>query len=128
MLTIRLDSSVPIAEQIMAGIRQLIAAGRLRPGDELPTVRQLAADLGVNLNTVARGYRALEEAGLATSGRGRGTQVKASSELLRGSMDDAHARITMRVREALADVKLANLDRNGAQRLVDELINEFWPQ
>ena len=69
MLSVRLDSPVPIGEQILAGIRALIALGTLNPGDELPPVRQLAGDLGVNLNTVARAYRALESDGLVRTAR-----------------------------------------------------------
>ncbi len=75
MLTIRLDSPVPLAEQIRLGIRQAIAAAELAPGDPLPAVRQLANDLGVNFNTVARAYRELEQEGLVISRRGRGTVV-----------------------------------------------------
>ena len=54
MLIVRLDSEVPLVEQIVRGIRTSIATGAIREGDELPPVRQLANDLGINLNTVAR--------------------------------------------------------------------------
>ena len=54
----------PIYRQIVDQLRQLLAAGTLRPGDPLPSVRQLAADLGVNLNTVAIAYRELAGEGL----------------------------------------------------------------
>ncbi|MCA9312138.1 MAG: GntR family transcriptional regulator, partial [Phycisphaerales bacterium] len=52
MLVVSLESKEPVVDQIVGGIRRAIASGELRPGDELPPVRQLAADLGVNLNTV----------------------------------------------------------------------------
>lgn len=128
MLTIRLDSPVPIAEQILAGIRRLIAGDRLRPGDELPTVRQLAADLGVNLNTVARGYRALEDAGLVSTVRGRGTQVTASAEIARGTAKETRERLAARLRDALADAKLAGLDREAVEKMVGALLDEFWEE
>ncbi len=67
----------PITEQIRNQIRGLIARGVLRPGDQLPTVRQLAADLRINFNTVARAYRLLEEDGLISVQHGRGTFVLA---------------------------------------------------
>ena len=54
------DSPVPPFEQLRARLAQLIAAGQLAPGTRLPTVRQLAGDLGLAANTVARTYRALE--------------------------------------------------------------------
>jgi len=55
-MQIRIDfrSSDPIYVQIMEQIRQMVVAGELRPGDQLPTVRQMATELRVNFNTVAR--------------------------------------------------------------------------
>ena len=67
----------PITEQIRSQIRVLISRGVLKPGDQLPTVRQLAADLRINFNTVARAYRLLEEDGLISVQHGRGTFVLA---------------------------------------------------
>jgi len=74
---IQLDfrSGQPIYMQIVEQVRQLIVQGELKPGDQLPTVRQLAADLRVNFNTVARAYRLLDEAGLISTQHGRGTYV-----------------------------------------------------
>jgi GntR family transcriptional regulator len=77
MMHIQLDfrSGQPIYLQIVEQIRQLVARGDLKPGDQLPTVRQLATDLRVNFNTVARAYRTLDEAGLISTQHGRGTYV-----------------------------------------------------
>lgn len=74
-IQIDLRSSVPIYVQITEQIRKLVAKGALRPGDQLPTVRQLATELRVNFNTVARAYRLLDEAGLISTQRGRGTYI-----------------------------------------------------
>jgi GntR family transcriptional regulator len=68
-------SSEPIYLQIMEQVRELVATGELNPGDQLPTVRQLATDLRVNFNTVARAYRLLDEAGLISTQQGRGTYI-----------------------------------------------------
>ena len=68
-------SGLPIYVQIVEQIRKHIASGALKPGDQLPTVRQLAADLRVNFNTVARAYRILDDAGLISTQHGRGTYV-----------------------------------------------------
>ena len=62
-LVVTSDSGAPVYEQIAGQIRDRIAAGDLPPGQALPPVRTLASDLGVNLNTVARAYRLLEEQG-----------------------------------------------------------------
>jgi len=76
-LGIKLDfrSGEPIYLQIIHQIESKIASGELRPGQQLPTVRQLATDLRVNFNTVARAYRSLDEAGLISTQHGRGTYV-----------------------------------------------------
>ena len=68
-------SRQPIYIQIVEQVRQRVARGDLQPGDQLPTVRQLAADLRVNFNTVARAYRMLDEAGLISTQQGRGTYI-----------------------------------------------------
>lgn len=68
-------SHVPIYLQIVEQIRGAIAAGGMPPGTQLPTVRQMAADLRVNFNTVARAYRILDEAAFISTQQGRGTYV-----------------------------------------------------
>ncbi|MFB6507904.1 GntR family transcriptional regulator [Streptomyces sp. NPDC002466] len=70
-------SPVPPYEQLRAQLADLISVGRLNHGDRLPSVRQLASDLGLANNTVVRAYRELETAGLVKSRRGSGTQVVA---------------------------------------------------
>ncbi|MEA3440404.1 MAG: GntR family transcriptional regulator [Chloroflexota bacterium] len=68
-------SGEPIYTQIVNQIQQMVAEGDLKQGDQLPTVRQLATDLRVNFNTVARAYRILDEAGLISTQQGRGTYI-----------------------------------------------------
>lgn len=70
-------SQVPPYEQIRAQLAALIRTGRLTEGERLPTVRQLAADLGLAPGTVARAYRELEAAELIRTRRGAGTRVAA---------------------------------------------------
>jgi GntR family transcriptional regulator len=68
----------PIYAQLERGLRAAVATGRLRPGDQLPTVRQLAVDLSVNANTVARVYAELERAGAIETRRGVGSFIRAT--------------------------------------------------
>jgi GntR family transcriptional regulator len=68
-------SGVPIYVQIVEQVQQSVATAKLKPGDQLPTVRQLASELRVNFNTVARAYRMLDEAGLISTQQGRGTYI-----------------------------------------------------
>ena len=77
-VSINLRDRTPIYIQLERGLRAAIAAGRLRAGDQLPTVRQLAGDLCVNANTVARVYSELERAGVLETRRGVGSFVSAT--------------------------------------------------
>ena len=72
---ISVNDGVPIYLQIVSQVKHLVAAGRLKSGQELPPIRLLAQQLLINPNTVARAYRELEAAGIVTSRRGAGTHV-----------------------------------------------------
>lgn len=75
----------PIYRQIIDQVKNLVAAGRLQPGDEMPTIRALAQQLLINPNTVARAYRELEAQGVLLSRQGSGTVVAdGGSPLARG--------------------------------------------
>jgi GntR family transcriptional regulator len=76
-MQIRIDnaSSRPVYQQIMDHIKRDIALGRLAWGEKLPTVRQLAARLAINPNTIAKAYRRLEQEGIITTKPGAGTFV-----------------------------------------------------
>ena len=77
----RLDSSsgVPFYRQIIDQVLLAVADGRLKVGTQLPTVRQLAVDLSVNLNTVAKAYREMEIRGIVQTQQGTGTFIAARS-------------------------------------------------
>jgi GntR family transcriptional regulator len=68
-------SGIPVYVQIVEQVQSHLTKGNLSPGDQLPTVRELAAELRVNFNTVARAYRMLDEAGLISTQQGRGTYI-----------------------------------------------------
>ncbi|MCB1001881.1 MAG: GntR family transcriptional regulator [Acidimicrobiales bacterium] len=72
-------SPVPSFEQVRSQVAAMIRSGELSPGEHLPPVRQLAADLGLAKNTVAKAYAALESEGLVVGDRRRGTLVLAAS-------------------------------------------------
>src|SRR6266571_1714687 len=80
ILSIDQRDPTPIYAQLERGLRAAVATSRLRPGDQLPTVRQLAVDLKVNANTVARVYAELERAGVIETKRGVGSFVSAAPE------------------------------------------------
>jgi DNA-binding transcriptional regulator YhcF (GntR family) len=92
LISIDQGSSVPPFEQVRAQLAARIGDGRLVAGTRLPTVRRLADDLGLAVNTVARAYRELEGAGLVdTRGRG-GTVVTAAGDRSRERLQDAAQR------------------------------------
>ena len=106
MLTITIDRGLkePVYEQVAHQIRQLIAAGALAPGMTLPSVRRLAGDLGVNLNTIARAYRLLEGEGFLSI-RGRsGVRVAEPARVVEGP---AHAKLLEQLRTTLARLRQA---------------------
>src|ERR1043166_4754135 len=112
--------ATPIYAQIEQGIRAAIASGRLRIGDQLPTVRQLAVDLSVNANTVAKGDGDLEEAGVIETQRGLGSFIAPSRAEARPASDAAK-----RLR-AFAVKILSDADRNGFT--LDELLRALETQ
>ncbi len=77
MVALNFRSKEPIYVQIMNQIQERLASGELEPGQQLPTVRRLAAELGVNFNTVARAYRLLDQQGVISTQHGRGTYALA---------------------------------------------------
>jgi DNA-binding transcriptional regulator YhcF (GntR family) len=111
MLTIVADSPVPPFEQLRTHLAQQIIDRELVVGARLPTVRRLAADLGLAVNTVARAYRELEEAGLIET-RGRaGTYVSAGGEHSRERAREA-------ARQYAQTVRSLGLDPAEALRIV----------
>jgi GntR family transcriptional regulator len=118
-LLLTLDSAdrTPIHAQVERGIRAAIASGRLPVGRQLPTVRQLAVDLRVNANTVAKVYAHLEREGVLETRRGVGTFVAARSVAER---DQALRRSELR---RIVDRFLAELSSHGFR--VDEALPEI---
>lgn len=75
-------SGVPLYLQLKEQVKTAVAGGVLKPGHRLPPVREMATDLSVNPNTVARAYSELEREGLLSSEQGRGTFIRAAEPLL----------------------------------------------
>jgi DNA-binding transcriptional regulator YhcF (GntR family) len=103
ILRINVDSEVPVYRQIVDALRPLLVEGTLAPGDLLPPVRQLAADLGVHFNTVAEAYRMLADEGWLELRRRRGAAVLAR----KAPRADAAAigKFSRRLREFVAEIQ-----------------------
>ena len=113
LLTIDTNDSRPIYQQVADGIKELIARGKLPEGALLPSVRQLAADLGVNLNTIATAYRQLQDDGLIVVKHGSGSVVT-SQTITERSEDE----LLRPLRTAITQLVLSGLPANRIQRLV----------
>ncbi|MEA9984288.1 MULTISPECIES: GntR family transcriptional regulator [Subtercola] len=92
LIRLREGSSASFAEQVASQIRQGVARGEIRVGEKLPSARELAASLNVNMHTVLRAYDSLREAGVIELGRGRGaTVVSGDAPGIRSVLDSAAA-------------------------------------
>jgi GntR family transcriptional regulator len=106
LLSIDPRDQTPIYAQLDRGLRAAIATSRLRAGDQLPTVRQLAVDLRINANTVARVYSQLERAGVIETRRGVGSFVSATPAQAR-PLREHEQRLRAFVTRLLADAEAA---------------------
>lgn len=116
--SIDIHSSVAVYVQIENHVQFAIAAGRLGPGDQLPSVRELSERLGVNPNTVAKAYRDLEVMGLLYTRRGMGVFVNKGVE--QKCAEDCRRRIITRLHEVVSEAKAAGM---GKPEIV-EIINK----
>jgi GntR family transcriptional regulator len=116
-LTINTNDPRPIYQQVADGVKELIARGKLAEGASLPPVRQLAADLGVNLNTIAIAYRELQKDGLIVIKHGSGSVV-ASREATERSPDQ----LLRPLRTALTELVLAGL---SSSKILSMVIREL---
>lgn len=119
-------SGVPIYVQLIDQVKRSVAVGALAAGERLPTVKQLAVDLTVNPNTVARAYRDLERDGVIETSPGRGSFV--------GAADGAQTRKTVtdvaavRLEDAIRDARSIGVARAELQALFDRLIERWYTE
>ncbi len=124
VLTVDPRSGVPIYLQIIEQIKRSIALGVLQSGEQLPTVKQLAIDLTVNPNTVARAYRDLERDGVIETSPGRGSFVRANgaAESPKVAVEIASDAFDVALREA----RSVGLTRGEVRELVDAAIDRWF--
>ena len=94
-------SPLPIYAQLEDGIKGLIARGKLREGDQLPTVRQMAVELKINANTVAKVYASLENDGILLTKRGVGTFITKPTQ--KGTVRDRKRELTLLSEKFITD-------------------------
>jgi GntR family transcriptional regulator len=123
-IAFRLDptSGVPTYLQLVQQVEHALRLGYLKPGDQLPKVREVVADLAINPNTVLKAYRDLEHKGLASGRPGQGTFVMATLSQV-GLPEIAGLRRSLRA--WLADSADAGLDENGMVALFTSTLRDF---
>jgi len=123
MFYVRPESGEPIYQQLVRQITHAITTGALKPGDRLPTLRQLAADLVINPNTVARAYRDLEVAGLIEGGPRRGTFVTfAPPRLVKA---ERRSRLRPHLDALIAEARVLGFSEDELKALLDEALDAY---
>jgi GntR family transcriptional regulator len=115
-LRLDLHSGVPVYRQIIDQVHGGVASGIISVGDQLPTVRQLAVDLSINPNTVARAYRELELGGLLETHQGTGTFI--STQKMRGGEEQRARQLSQIVGDFVARAGAAGFT---VENLIEEL-------
>jgi GntR family transcriptional regulator len=127
VMTVDARSGVPIYLQIIEQVKRSVALGVLQAGEQLPTVKQLALDLTVNPNTVARAYRELERDSVIETSPGRGSFIRdngVADSAQRAAVDVAGDAIAAAVREA----KSIGLERDRIRALFDTALDRWFPE
>jgi GntR family transcriptional regulator len=118
ILDIQPDGPVPIYEQIVTQVIFGVASGALPPGTMMPSIRDLAQQLVLNPNTVARASQELERRGVLAARRGKGMEVTSEAPALCRS--ERQEIIRSRIRHALRDAVTSQLAPDDIRRLFDE--------
>ena len=122
-ITVDERDSRPLYQQVVDEIKGLIAAGELPEGSSLPPVRQVAADLGVNLNTIAFAYRQLQRQGLVRIRHGSGAVV--TSTVMKETKAD---QLRSQLGTALTHLALAGLKLSEIRLLVENELTRLFKE
>jgi len=125
MITVDLQSQQPIEDQIRRQIHTALARGAIKCGDALPSVRQLAGDLGVHWNTVARAYRRLRDDGLLTVGRGRTVTVRREALPALPTEPGSEREVAHALDEVFTQAKLRGLSLDELRSAIDERLSSW---
>jgi GntR family transcriptional regulator len=128
VLTVDTRSGVPIYLQIIEQIKRSVALGVLAPGEQLPTVKQLALDLTVNPNTVARAYRELERDEVIETAPGRGSFVRGNGvaqSSANAAANDVGAEALM---QAVREAKSLGLTSAQVRALFESALSRWFPE
>src|SRR5271155_3773523 len=127
VLTVDTRSGLPIYLQIIEQIKRSVALGILQAGEQLPTVKQLALDLTINPNTVARAYRDLERDNVIETAPGRGSFVRGdgAAESAKSAAGDVAGTV---FEHAVREAKSLGLERDDVRKLMITAIDRWFPE
>jgi len=114
--------STPIYQQVVDGIKEAVARGILSPGERMPTVREIAAELSLNPNTIAKAYQKLEQEGVIETMRSRGTFVASRSSV---DLNLARKKLTGLVDKVLVEAYHLGLERAEIEQLLAESLDNW---
>jgi DNA-binding transcriptional regulator YhcF (GntR family) len=128
MIRIDLQSTTSLEDQLRSQIRELLVTGELTEGQALPSTRQLAADLAIHFNTVARAYRRLQDEGLLVIEQGRGVFVSGPPPRPKHSPRHVREELLGRLRQILVDARLLGLSATQMHDFVTSELDQFFPR
>ena len=117
------SNSEPLFQQLIASVKRDVATGRLKPGDRLPSVRELARELVINPNTIARAYRDLETEGVTISRRGAGTFIAERRVVVKS--DERRRRLRTALEAVLSDAVHLGLSEADVRKTFDAAVKRF---
>lgn len=117
MITVDYKDRRPIYEQLTANITELALTGELKPDEQLPSVRQLASQLGINPNTISKAYLELERRGVVYSVSGRGSFINSD---LTSAAGDRQKELEQRLRECIRDLKRIGAEKDRLLEIIGE--------
>jgi len=119
MLKINYNSTIPIYQQVVDEIRRLIAIGELKPGDSLPSIRGLAGQLDVAINTIARAYQELNNLNIIEGNRKKGSFIQSNIS--------QHPPESKKIfKESILKLIQEGLDKNEIEAIFENNLNQIF--
>ena len=124
-VTIDLRSRTPIYEQIISNIKEQALSGVLKPEEQIPSIRQLTHELGINPNTIHKAYAELERQGVIYSLAGRGAFISGAEEVKK--LADAKREEFMRnIENAVTGAKKLGADKAGMKNMLEKILDKIY--
>lgn len=124
MISVDASDERPLYRQIAAQVREAVLKGDLRPGESLPSVRELAASLGINLHTVRHAYATLRDEGVVRMRLGFSARIGDSFRPA-GDVEGARAKLEMRLRDWAAEALQVGWTRSDIEGLVQQTLQNL---